>query len=101
METLTERDYFSLDTVQCFCGGDTLNGYSDTPGSWEFVDWPASYHNGAACFSFADGHSEIHKWQDSRTTPPIVKGQQLSYKVSSPGNMDIFWMMDHSTRAGN
>ena len=25
-------------------------------------DAPSTYHNGAAGFSFADGHSEIHKW---------------------------------------
>ena len=28
----------------------------------EFVDIPASYHNQACGFSFADGHSEIHRW---------------------------------------
>ena len=27
-----------------------------------FTDAPASYHNGAAGFAFADGHSEIHRW---------------------------------------
>jgi prepilin-type N-terminal cleavage/methylation domain-containing protein/prepilin-type processing-associated H-X9-DG protein len=32
------------------------------PYATEIVDLPASYHNGAAGFSFADGHSEIHKW---------------------------------------
>jgi prepilin-type N-terminal cleavage/methylation domain-containing protein/prepilin-type processing-associated H-X9-DG protein len=32
-----------------------------------FGDVPASYHNGAAGFSFADGHSEIHKWLDPRS----------------------------------
>jgi prepilin-type N-terminal cleavage/methylation domain-containing protein/prepilin-type processing-associated H-X9-DG protein len=26
-------------------------------------DAPATYHNGAAGFSFADGHSEIHRWR--------------------------------------
>jgi prepilin-type N-terminal cleavage/methylation domain-containing protein/prepilin-type processing-associated H-X9-DG protein len=26
-------------------------------------DAPGSYHNGACGFSFADGHSEIHRWQ--------------------------------------
>ncbi len=26
------------------------------------IDFPAAYHNGAAGFSFADGHSEIHRW---------------------------------------
>jgi prepilin-type N-terminal cleavage/methylation domain-containing protein/prepilin-type processing-associated H-X9-DG protein len=28
----------------------------------KFVDIPASYHSHACGFSFADGHSEIHKW---------------------------------------
>jgi prepilin-type processing-associated H-X9-DG protein len=31
------------------------------------VDWPASYHNRACGFAFADGHSEIKKWRDART----------------------------------
>jgi prepilin-type N-terminal cleavage/methylation domain-containing protein/prepilin-type processing-associated H-X9-DG protein len=33
----------------------------NTLGSWG--DAPASFHNNAAGFSFADGHSEIHKWR--------------------------------------
>jgi prepilin-type N-terminal cleavage/methylation domain-containing protein/prepilin-type processing-associated H-X9-DG protein len=32
----------------------------------EFSDIPASYHNQACGFSFADGHSEIHKWFNSQ-----------------------------------
>jgi len=35
-------------------------------------DMPASYHNGAAGFSFADGHSEIHKWVEPVTKQPIT-----------------------------
>lgn len=30
------------------------------------IDFPASYHNGAAGLSFADGHSEIHQWKGSK-----------------------------------
>jgi len=30
-----------------------------------WIDMPASYHNGACGYSFADGHSEIHKWRGS------------------------------------
>jgi prepilin-type N-terminal cleavage/methylation domain-containing protein/prepilin-type processing-associated H-X9-DG protein len=36
-------------------------------------DVPASYHNGAAGLSFADGHAEIKKWLDPNTKPPIKK----------------------------
>jgi prepilin-type N-terminal cleavage/methylation domain-containing protein/prepilin-type processing-associated H-X9-DG protein len=35
------------------------------PHAWSWVDVPATYHNGAAGFSFADGHAEIHKWKGS------------------------------------
>ena len=34
-------------------------------------DLPASYHCGACGFSFADGHSEIHKWRSSYTILPV------------------------------
>jgi prepilin-type N-terminal cleavage/methylation domain-containing protein/prepilin-type processing-associated H-X9-DG protein len=33
----------------------------------KFRDSPANFHGGAASFSFADGHAEMHKWLD-RTT---------------------------------
>lgn len=35
-------------------------------------DVPASYHDGAASFSFADGHSEIHHWRYSSTKVPAT-----------------------------
>lgn len=34
--------------------------------SGNVIDFPASYHNGAAGFSFADGHSELHQWKGSK-----------------------------------
>jgi prepilin-type N-terminal cleavage/methylation domain-containing protein/prepilin-type processing-associated H-X9-DG protein len=40
-----------------------------------FRNLPASYHaGGGANFSFADGHSEIHRWTDARTKRPVVPG---------------------------
>ena len=36
----------------------------------EWVHLPASYHNGACNFSFADGHSELHRWRFPHTKPP-------------------------------
>ena len=41
--------------------------------AYTWSDWPASYHNGASCLSFADGHSEIHHWVDSETKRPVLK----------------------------
>lgn len=34
--------------------------------SGNIIDFPASYHNGAAGFSFSDGHSELHQWKGSK-----------------------------------
>lgn len=39
-----------------------LNAGADAPGSEKWRNLPASYHNGCVSISFADGHSEIHKW---------------------------------------
>ena len=61
------------------------------------VDYPASYHNNAAGFSFADGHAEIHKWLDKRTYPQINKGN-MQLNVAMYNSPDVYWMMEKSTR---
>lgn len=72
-----------------------MNGYPDIS-TTKIVDYPASYHNRAAGFAFADGHSEIHRWLDQRTMPPLT--QVLTLNQPSPNNKDVWWMQDHSTR---
>jgi prepilin-type N-terminal cleavage/methylation domain-containing protein/prepilin-type processing-associated H-X9-DG protein len=39
--------------------------------SAKWTDVPASTHNGAGGFSFADGHAEIKKWLDDNTKAPV------------------------------
>ena len=73
-----------------------MSGWPDQPNSWIMVDFPGSYHGGAGGISFVDGHAEIHKWKDSRTTPPI--GRLVGLNVLSPKNQDVYWIMEHSTR---
>ena len=58
-----------------------MDGYPDKPTQWRIIDFPASYHNGAGGFSFADGHSEIKKWLDARTRPVLKKGQLIPLGV--------------------
>ena len=65
--------------------------------SQRLVDYPASYHNNAAGFSFADGHAEIHKWTDPRTYPKINKGN-MQLNVAMVDSKDLLWMMEKSTR---
>jgi len=63
------------------------------------VDYPASYHNRAAGLSFADGHSEIKRWLDRRTTPNLKIGQLIDLDVESPFNPDVAWLQDHASSA--
>ena len=67
------------------------------PDSYYWRDLPASYHAGAAGFSFADGHSEIHKWKSGNT----IKSVKMQFKwwassgqnnYSDPNSEDIAWM---------
>ena len=74
-----------------------MMGYPDKQNSWKIVDYPASYHNGACGFSFADGHAEIHKWRDARTIPKVSKTDR-PLDQPSPRNQDVFWMQQRSTR---
>lgn len=75
-----------------------MAGYDPVqPSQYTIVDYPASYHNRAGGFSFADGHSEIKKWLDGRTTPNLKSGQLIPLGVSSPKNPDVDWMQDHAS----
>ncbi|MFO1461603.1 MAG: type II secretion system protein [Verrucomicrobiota bacterium] len=81
-----------------------MAGYKegDPTGMKKLVDYPASYHNGAAGFAFADGHSEIHKWTSAELRRAIKKGQLLNLNIdigSKPDlKRDVYWMADRSTR---
>ena len=79
-----------------------MTGYSPTqPASYAFTsDLPGMYHDYACGFSFADGHAEMKRWHDPRTTPPLVAGGDPLATLSrpSPNNQDVAWLQDHSTR---
>ncbi|MBI4324883.1 MAG: type II secretion system protein [Chloroflexi bacterium] len=62
------------------------------------IDVPASYHNGACGFSFADGHSEIHRWRGSRIKPP-VKSVYMTLPWGPAGDAlrDVLWMSENTT----
>jgi prepilin-type processing-associated H-X9-DG protein len=70
------------------------------PMLYRWLDLPASYHGNAGGLSFADGHSEIHRWRDGRTSRPPNEGGEAfdgSIPIASPNNADIAWMQDHTT----
>jgi prepilin-type processing-associated H-X9-DG protein len=61
--------------------------------SW--TDLPASYHNGACGFGFADGHAEIKKWQDASTIVPVLKVQRNGFAAAT--TRDTSWFIARST----
>ena len=65
-------------------------------GRIKIIDYPASNHNGAGALSFADGHVEMHKWVDSRTTPQW-QNKVLQLVVNSPNNQDMVFMSNHAS----
>jgi prepilin-type N-terminal cleavage/methylation domain-containing protein/prepilin-type processing-associated H-X9-DG protein len=67
------------------------------PTAHTIVDYPASYHNGAAAFSFADGHAEVRKWMDPRTRPRLKFGQALPLGQPSPNNRDVDWIQERTS----
>jgi prepilin-type N-terminal cleavage/methylation domain-containing protein len=61
-----------------------------------WVDKPAVYHNHACGFTYADGHSEIHKWRDGNLIN--FNGPLTGATVSAqPGVGDIDWLMQHTS----
>lgn len=68
--------------------------FLETPDSGpKWTDLPASYHDGAASFSFVDGHSELHRWHKGTIQPAHA------YSISPALPMPIantFMMQDYS-----
>ena len=73
-------------------------GYPNQPAQYGFYDLPGFYHGNACSFSFADGLSEVKKWRDPRTTPPLVENGQYPDVFDSPRNQDVAWIQERSTR---
>ena len=73
-------------------------GLATSCGLQVMIDYPGTYHNRACGFSFADGHSEIHKWQsdvmnwNSGPSQRTVPGQW-----GQPGVNDWVWLATHSS----
>ena len=68
----------------------------------EIIDIPSWQHNGAGGLSFADGHSEIHRWLSPEVKQPIryTNGgvqNRKAYAKNSLGYNDNKWLSDNTT----
>jgi prepilin-type N-terminal cleavage/methylation domain-containing protein/prepilin-type processing-associated H-X9-DG protein len=77
--------------------GGFANMMVENPASARIIDYPASYHNGAAGISFADGHAEIRKWQEQATMPPPRYNNNLPLNVPSANNRDMIWLAERTS----
>ncbi len=75
-----------------------MGGFPNDSSGYRIVDIPASYHGGSGGFSFADGHSEVKKWNDPRTVKSFTKGVATPFDFPSPNNPDVAWMQERATR---
>jgi hypothetical protein len=83
-------------------GGDYVLGVKDNQPTvrQKWGDLPASFHNGACGFSFADGYSEIHKWRSWVTTQPVrLSSGFQAFPFSSDANakQDANWITFHTS----
>ena len=84
-----DEDADSINDGFFICGSPT-----GIPGNWG--DIPASYHNGACGFSFADGHAEVHKWK-SGTSYYSIKYNFYTIPWDTIGRtVDYGWYLDHT-----
>ena len=77
---------------------DTINdGYFMN--RWDVIQWgnlPASWHNGAANLTWADGHLERHRWLPNTVRPPVRGGVGSGGFVPSPP-ADYLWMRERTS----
>jgi prepilin-type N-terminal cleavage/methylation domain-containing protein/prepilin-type processing-associated H-X9-DG protein len=96
------------DSMSAINGDATFSFDVGCPPTQEYWrDLPASYHNGAGSFSFADGHSEIVPWQNrsrfpgakAQTIYPVTRttwGSSAPWKATKMrGSIDYEWVQDH------
>jgi len=71
---------------------------ADSPSTAQIIDFPANYHNGAAAFSFSDGHTEVHNWIGSKIRDaPIFYGPVPLNVPAIDSWVDVQWIAEHTT----
>jgi prepilin-type N-terminal cleavage/methylation domain-containing protein len=80
-------DSLCMPAFLVYMPGDSVDG---------FYHYPSSLHRGSGVLTFADGHAEIHRWQDPRTARPVT-GSILAHWDKSPGNRDLDWLRQQAT----
>jgi prepilin-type processing-associated H-X9-DG protein len=65
---------------------------------YEWLDLPASWHDGGANLVFADGHAEYHQWRLASTTPPNrPDAAKLPIDLDSSERGDLYWILSRTS----
>jgi prepilin-type processing-associated H-X9-DG protein len=79
---------------------DSINDgfFVNNPNAAQWGDIPASYHNGACGFSFADGHSEIKKWQSASSKYGVkyFYAGTKPFTIDAGGRRDFEWYRERT-----
>jgi prepilin-type N-terminal cleavage/methylation domain-containing protein/prepilin-type processing-associated H-X9-DG protein len=101
------QDTINWGNFLCDMSGFPYKGHGPSPNSYEFnEDLPALYHNNGSGFSFADGHAEIHHWQnwqkqlaDAPFQPEkVVSFRGGGFTFPMPYSQDVPWLQTRSAR---
>jgi prepilin-type N-terminal cleavage/methylation domain-containing protein/prepilin-type processing-associated H-X9-DG protein len=65
--------------------------------TWTSVNSPAAVHNGSTTLGFADGHSESHRWQNTRKNA-ATQGQEEVDRVTGI-SQDAVWLKARTTES--
>jgi prepilin-type N-terminal cleavage/methylation domain-containing protein/prepilin-type processing-associated H-X9-DG protein len=69
----------------------------------QLISFPANFHGSASSISFADGHSEFHKWRDERTTYHnrycgcLASYAHQGHYTAAPNSPDIAWLQQRTS----
>jgi prepilin-type processing-associated H-X9-DG protein len=64
----------------------------------EWLHLPASYHDGAAGISFADGHAAVHPWNQGSTKPPnYPDAADLPIDLNKSQAADFEWLAERTS----
>jgi len=85
-----------LEENMCSLNDGYLQVNNGTP---DFPDVPGSYHFWNCGMSFADGHTELHKWVTSVLKIPVASGYVASSITTGIGNQDWRWWSQHTSYA--
>jgi prepilin-type processing-associated H-X9-DG protein len=77
---------------------DSINdGYFDNnPDANYWQDIPSSLHNGGCSLSFADGHTELKRWQSPTSYYPVQFSYPVTKNFDTLGRADYAWYLSRT-----